>query len=256
MKKVIYTICFISLALYVFIGSGTVLADSKYTVNKDRLDRIENGCQNTIRRNESKCYALQNDLVRDMGPTSCGRLITSFGINKGAIELCRNAINDLKPSSKPSSGGGSTSDSGSTSTGGTGGGSTPSSTTPDSSSANPGGESGESTPPVKWCNDDPTCKNGIKAEISKEKVDTKLVSPVTKKSETDVVGGILNAIYTLAAIIAIIVIIACGIIITTSNGDPQKVAIARSGIIYALVGLAIIGSAFVITGIIQNIGSS
>lgn len=77
-----------------------------------------------------------------------------------------------------------------------------------------------------------------------------------KKIETkDIVAGTLNAAYAIAAVIAVIVIIAAGLMYITSDGDPGKTSTAKNAIIYALIGLVIVGSAFIITGIVQNIAS-
>lgn len=76
-----------------------------------------------------------------------------------------------------------------------------------------------------------------------------------KKAGDDIIKGTLNIIYSLAAVVAVIVIIAAGIEYVTSEGDPGKTATAKSAIIYAVVGLVIVGSAFIITGIVQNIGA-
>lgn len=76
-----------------------------------------------------------------------------------------------------------------------------------------------------------------------------------KNTGEGIIGGILNAVYALSATIAVIVIIAAGIMYITSDGDATKTARAKTAIIYSAVGLVIIGSAFIITGIIQNIGA-
>jgi hypothetical protein len=78
---------------------------------------------------------------------------------------------------------------------------------------------------------------------------------ISKKTEKSIVAGILDAVYSIAAVVAVIIIVVCGIMITTSDGDAQKVATARRGIIYAAIGLLIIGSAFIITGVIQWIAN-
>jgi len=69
------------------------------------------------------------------------------------------------------------------------------------------------------------------------------------------ITGTLNGVYTVAAIIAVITIIVSGVSIIIADGDSQKVATSRKAIIYACAGLVIVGSAFIITGIVQGIGS-
>ncbi|MBI3494821.1 hypothetical protein HY004_02460 [Candidatus Saccharibacteria bacterium] len=77
-----------------------------------------------------------------------------------------------------------------------------------------------------------------------------------KATPEQFVSGLLNIVYSLAASIAVIVIVAAGIMYVISDGDPARTTRAKNAIIYAAVGLVITGSAFVITGIIQGIGAS
>lgn len=74
--------------------------------------------------------------------------------------------------------------------------------------------------------------------------------------DSNVVGKILNTVYSITGVLAVLMIVICGIMIITSDGDAQKVATARRGIIYALVGLLIVLSAFIITGVILNLAGS
>ena len=59
-------------------------------------------------------------------------------------------------------------------------------------------------------------------------------------SELQVILGIF---FGIAGAIAVLMIVINGLQFITSTGDPQKAARARSGIIYALVGLAVAISA-------------
>lgn len=86
------------------------------------------------------------------------------------------------------------------------------------------------------------------------------VKSVTKpenifKTKDNVLENILNGVYTISGSIAVLVIVICGIMIITADGDSQKVATARRGIIYALIGLLIVVSAFIITGVVLNLGN-
>lgn len=85
---------------------------------------------------------------------------------------------------------------------------------------------------------------------------TKITKPdnISKTTDDALLTNILNVVYSVIGMIAVLIIVICGIMITTSDGDSQKVATARRGIIYALVGLLIVVSAFIITGVIQNLG--
>jgi hypothetical protein len=69
------------------------------------------------------------------------------------------------------------------------------------------------------------------------------------------IGQTLDVVYTVVGIIAVLMIVIAGIRIITADGDATKVAGARQAIIYAAVGLGVIGSAFVITGLVQGIGT-
>ena len=60
----------------------------------------------------------------------------------------------------------------------------------------------------------------------------------------------LNITYFLAGIIAVIVIIIGGITYSTSGGDSSALTKAKNMILYAVVGLVIILSAFVITNFV------
>ncbi len=71
-------------------------------------------------------------------------------------------------------------------------------------------------------------------------------------SANDVLMGILNTVYFAAGIVAVVVIIIAGIFYSISNGDPGKTKTAREAIIYAIVGLGVIMSAFVITGFVSG----
>lgn len=78
---------------------------------------------------------------------------------------------------------------------------------------------------------------------------------ILKADSGTIVTNTLNAVYGISAVIAVIAIIAAGIMYTISDGDPGKISTAKNAIIYATVGLVIIGSAFIITGIVQRIGT-
>ena len=55
----------------------------------------------------------------------------------------------------------------------------------------------------------------------------------------DRVTQILNAIVALTGVISVIVLIICGIYLMTAAGDPSKIAKAKKGILYAIVGLVV-----------------
>ena len=67
------------------------------------------------------------------------------------------------------------------------------------------------------------------------------------------VASILNGVYQISAMVAVLMIVISGVRYILSDGDPGRTQSARKGIIYSLVGLVIIGSAFIITGIVQGL---
>lgn len=68
--------------------------------------------------------------------------------------------------------------------------------------------------------------------------------------DNSVVASILSGVYQISAIVAVLVLVIAGIRYITSDGDPSRAQAARKGIIYSLIGLVIIGSAFIITGVV------
>lgn len=61
------------------------------------------------------------------------------------------------------------------------------------------------------------------------------------------IAGILGIVYLIAGIIAVIVIIIAGFMYTTSGGDAGSIKKAKNMILYSVVGIVVIGMAFVIT---------
>lgn len=68
----------------------------------------------------------------------------------------------------------------------------------------------------------------------------------------DVLTAVLNTAYFIAGAVAVVVIIISGFNFVTSSGNAQKVAKARTGILYAVIGLVVIIFASVITSFIQG----
>lgn len=65
-----------------------------------------------------------------------------------------------------------------------------------------------------------------------------------------VVHNILNITYSLAGIIAIIMIIIGGFTYTTSAGNPASVTKAKNTILYSVIGLVVVIAAFAITNFV------
>ncbi len=141
--------------------------------------------------------------------------------------------------------------SGSASSGSGGGGSSTSSSTSSSIDNNDQVEDKPSESGI--CKDDKKCSSSLTGGAVGS---VSAPNGVNKKDPDEIVAGILNIVYSLAAAIAVIVIIAAGIMYIISDGDSAKISRAKNAIIYAAVGLVIVGSAFIITGIIQSIGAN
>lgn len=66
-------------------------------------------------------------------------------------------------------------------------------------------------------------------------------------------GDAITIIASIAGVVAFIIIIVSGIRMITAAGDPKKLEGARSGVFFALIGLAVIALAFVILKVVQYI---
>lgn len=73
---------------------------------------------------------------------------------------------------------------------------------------------------------------------------------IPEVSADHVIAGVLRTVYFAAGVAAVIVIILGGIFYSISGGDPSKVRFAKDAIMYAIVGLVVVASAFVITNFV------
>lgn len=71
-------------------------------------------------------------------------------------------------------------------------------------------------------------------------------------ADQDAVGSILGAVYVLAGIVAVIVIVIGGIRYVASNGDSGQVQSAKNTVTYAVVGLIVVIAAAAITQFVIN----
>lgn len=71
-------------------------------------------------------------------------------------------------------------------------------------------------------------------------------------SLNNVIAAILNLLSVVVGIIAVVMIIVGALKFITSGGDSQKVASARSTILYAVIGLVIVALAQVIVRFVLN----
>lgn len=73
---------------------------------------------------------------------------------------------------------------------------------------------------------------------------------VPKVEADSAIGGILNVVYFAAGITAVIVIIISAFFYVTSQGDASKIKRAKDGILYSVVGLVLVMTAFLITNFV------
>lgn len=79
------------------------------------------------------------------------------------------------------------------------------------------------------------------------------VNDVNPGASTDLTGQIsliLNAVYVVIGIVAVIMIIIGGVNYATSQGDPTKIKKAKDTILYGIIGLVIVLMAFAITAFV------
>ncbi len=70
---------------------------------------------------------------------------------------------------------------------------------------------------------------------------------INEVSSEQLVGNMLNLVYFIGGIIAVIVIVIAGLTFVTSSGDAARIKKARTAIFDAAVGLVVIMMAFTIT---------
>jgi len=64
------------------------------------------------------------------------------------------------------------------------------------------------------------------------------------------IPGILNTVYWVAGVSAIIVIVIAGIFYAISQGEAAKIKRAKEAILYSVVGLVVVMVAFIITNFV------
>jgi hypothetical protein len=84
-----------------------------------------------------------------------------------------------------------------------------------------------------------------------DKIETNAIPKVAIDSAQ--VTNIFNATLAIAGIVTVIFIIIGGIQYATSSGDSQAVSRAKDTILYAIIGLVVVMSAFVIVRLVTGI---
>lgn len=67
-----------------------------------------------------------------------------------------------------------------------------------------------------------------------------------------VLTGVLNLVYMITGVVAVIALIVAGFMYVASNGNAETVKKAKNGIIYSIIGLIIVASAFTITHFVMG----
>lgn len=84
-----------------------------------------------------------------------------------------------------------------------------------------------------------------------DKIDTNAIPKVDIDSAQ--LANVYGATLAIAGIVTVIFIIVGGIQYVTSNGEPQSVSRAKDTILYAIIGLVVVMSAFVIVRLVTGI---
>jgi hypothetical protein len=85
--------------------------------------------------------------------------------------------------------------------------------------------------------------------------DSTIIKNVPKADPNNVIAGVLNSVYFMIGIAAIIAIIVGGIMYATSGGDSNQITKAKNVILYAVIGVIVTLLAFGITGfVIARVG--
>lgn len=78
---------------------------------------------------------------------------------------------------------------------------------------------------------------------------------VNTNSLDNTVAQVLNILSVIIAVVAVVVIIINGLRFVTSGGDASKVSSAKNGILFAIVGLAVVAMAqFIVKFVINRVG--
>jgi multisubunit Na+/H+ antiporter MnhB subunit len=80
-------------------------------------------------------------------------------------------------------------------------------------------------------------------------IDTSKVN-IPKVEAQTLIPNLLNTVYWIAGVAAVIVIVIAGIFYSISEGSPDKIKRAKDAIIYSAIGLVVILGAFMITNFV------
>lgn len=93
--------------------------------------------------------------------------------------------------------------------------------------------------------------NVAQAVISTDQLNAdKLHALPSTTADDNAIRSVLNFVFVMAGAIAVLMVVIGGVRYIVSVGDPQKIATSKNTIIYAVVGLVMALSAFVIANFI------
>lgn len=72
-------------------------------------------------------------------------------------------------------------------------------------------------------------------------------NPSITSLSNSTIGGIMNTVYLVAGMIAVLIVVIAGLFYITANGDANQIAKAKNTILYAVIGLVVVMFAFIIT---------
>ena len=107
-------------------------------------------------------------------------------------------------------------------------------------------------PQAAFAEEPPTTGQGTASQQALEGLNSVNPNGANSPELTTVIQTILNAVYFIIGIVAVVMIILGGISYATSQGDPAKVKKGKDTILYGIVGLIISLMAFAITQFILN----
>ena len=98
-------------------------------------------------------------------------------------------------------------------------------------------------------------ETSVKLPVGGSGDNSKTIKNVPTVSADSVIGNVLNAVYYMIGIAAVIAIIVGGIMYATSGGDSNQITKAKNVILYAVIGVIVTLLAFGITGfVIARVG--
>lgn len=86
----------------------------------------------------------------------------------------------------------------------------------------------------------------IAQKVDPGKVNVPVIDP------TKVALGALNIAYYVTGAVAVLVIVIAGFMFVTANGDTGQITKSKNAILYAVIGLVVIISAFAITNFVTG----